>query len=154
MFSKSKTGAVLFLLTFGGYAWLAADIPLDFWSQQEVFNARTMPLLVAAAGIIISLLLLITPIAESGWEEISDYHWRDTVALVGLMVLYGLALEYLGFLLATTAFLIGAYLVLGERRPSVLLLASVPLVVGFWFLVSWLGIYLDPGELYHLMMAN
>ena len=70
------------------------------------------------------------------------------------MVLYGLALEYLGFLLATTAFLIGAYLVLGERRPSVLLLASVPLVVGFWFLVSWLGIYLDPGELYHLMMAN
>lgn len=154
MFSKSKIGAVLVLLTFIGYAWMATEIPLDFWSQQELFTARTVPLIVAAAGIVICLLLLIAPIADSGWEEFKDYHWRATLSLVGLMVLYGLLLESLGFLLATTAFLAAAYWILGERRPSRLLLASVPLVVGFWLLMSSLGIYLDPGELYHAMMAN
>jgi putative tricarboxylic transport membrane protein len=154
MFSKSTIGAILFLLTFAGYAWMAAEIPLDFWSQQEVFNARTMPLLVAAAGIVISLLLLIVPSVDSGWEESGAYRWRDTLFLVGLMSLYGLVLEYLGFLLATTAFLAAAYWILGEHRPTRLALATLPLVVGFWILVSSLGIYLDPGELYHAMMAN
>lgn len=154
MFSKSKIGAVLALVTFIGYAWMATEIPLDFWSQQEPFTARTVPLIVSAAGIVICLLLLIAPAADSGWEEFKDYHWQAALSLVGLMVIYGLALEGLGFLLATTAFLAAAYWTLGERRPTRLLLASVPLVVGFWLLISSLGIYLDPGELYHAMMAN
>lgn len=154
MLSKTKIGAALFLLMFIGYAWMATEIPLDFWSQQEVFNARSMPLIVSAAGILICLLLLIFTAEDSSWEVIKGYHWRATVSLVGAMVLYGLLLEYLGFLLATTAFLAGSYRILGERRPGRLLLASVPLAVGFWILISSLGIYLDPGELYHSLMVD
>ena len=154
MFSKTKIGAVLFLLLSAGYAWMAAVIPLDFWSEQEVFNARSMPLIVAAVAILICLLLLTVRTAESGWDEIRGYRWRATLSLVVAMILYGFLLEYLGFLLATSAFLALSYWILGERRPIRLLLASVPLVVCFWAMISSLGIYLDPGELYHSMMAN
>ena len=68
--------------------------------------------------------------------------------LLALIVLFGIALQWTGFFLATTIFLMGGYWVLGERRPKILILASLPFAGGIWFvLTQLLNIYLAPGQL-------
>jgi putative tricarboxylic transport membrane protein len=64
------------------------------------------------------------------------------------MSIYGALFETLGFIVATLLFLVSGYVVLGERRIVAMLLASVPLVLGFWLLMDFLGIYLNAGELF------
>ena len=65
------------------------------------------------------------------------------------MVAYSAMLEPFGFLIATSAFLITGFFIMGERRKAVLLFASVPVAVVFWFLMTQvLGIYLVPGNLW------
>ena len=65
------------------------------------------------------------------------------------MVAYSAMLEPFGFLIATSAFLIAGFFIMGERRKTVLLFASVPVAVVFWFLMTQvLGIYLVPGNLW------
>ena len=154
MISKTKVGALLFLLLAVGYGWTAAHIPLDFWSQAEVFNARSLPLAIATASALIALLILATGPSDQGWGMLAGLRWRPVLALVILMVLYGLALEALGFAIATTLFLVGGYLVMGERRPARLFAASVPLVLLFWLLMAQLGIHLDQGTLIHALSGS
>ena len=43
-----------------------------------------------------------------------------------LMILYGLTIKSVGFLVSTTVFLLAGFLILGERRPLVLAVASLP----------------------------
>jgi len=68
------------------------------------------------------------------------------------MVGYGIAMTWLGFIISSILFLgIGFYL-LGERRIKVILLASIPLVIGIWILMSKvLGMYIAPGEIFYIM---
>ena len=47
------------------------------------------------------------------------------------MVLYAAGLEPLGFVVATLLFLVAGFLLTGERRFKILLLASVPVVLVF-----------------------
>ena len=51
----------------------------------------------------------------------------------------------LGFILSTSLFLMLGYALLGERNPLRLILAAVPLVVGFWFLMTQgLDVFIEP----------
>jgi len=75
--------------------------------------------------------------------------WTQCASLIGLMVFYGATLETFGFIPATIVFLNLGYLILGERRPKVLFIASVPVVIVFWAIMTQLlGIYLSTGELW------
>ena len=66
-----------------------------------------------------------------------------------LSLAYGFALDWLGFLLSTTLFLIAGFRILGEKRPKMLLLVAVPFVFIFWFgLTQMLEIYLAPGRIF------
>ena len=154
MISKAKIGALLFLLLSLGYGWIAMHIPLDFWSQAEVFTARTLPEALACGGIVVALLILFTTPIESGWGALAGLQWRPALALIALMVVYGAILEPLGFVLGSILFLIAGFLIMGERSAWRLLLASLPLVIGFWFVVGQLGIYLDHGTLIRAWMEQ
>jgi putative tricarboxylic transport membrane protein len=69
--------------------------------------------------------------------------------LLVLVVAFALALDWVGFFIATIFFLIGGYWLLGERRIKTLLVASVPFAGGIWFvLTQLLDIYLAPGQLF------
>ncbi len=57
-----------------------------------------------------------------------------------LMFLYGLVLDYLGFLIATTVFLAAGYRIMGEKHPGILFVASLPVVVGIWLIMTGLGV--------------
>ena len=82
-------------------------------------------------------------------DVLEKSHMLRTFGLLILMVIYSAALEPIGFLISTSAFLLAGFFVMGERRKGILLFASIPVAVVFWFLMTQvLGIYLVPGDLW------
>ena len=144
MLTKDRIGALLMLAFCAAYWAFAYDIRVLPFQRNDPFNAQTMPLVLGAAGVIICIAILITP--GSGEKlDVRGYNWVLGAGMLLLMVGYGLILRPLGFLISTTLFLVGGYLMLGERSPITLLLASVPLVVGFWVLMNYgLDVYVAP----------
>ncbi|MEX0941721.1 MAG: tripartite tricarboxylate transporter TctB family protein [Pseudomonadales bacterium] len=151
--NNSRVGGIVFLIVSCLYGYFGNEIPLDFWSQQETFDARSMPRLLAAAGIVASVLLIVTPVAKTDWSLFSQLRWQPAVLLLILMSAYGFLMEFLGFAVSTILFLSGAFVVLGERKPLRILLVSLSLALGFWLLMDQLGIYLLPGSLFEDLIA-
>ncbi|XOV88618.1 MAG: tripartite tricarboxylate transporter TctB family protein [Pseudomonadota bacterium] len=135
----------MFLLLSGGYGYFAGQIPLDFWSEQEPFNARSMPTFIAVFGAVCSVLLIVTRSPTTDWRGLWRLNWRPACLLLALMSVYGVAFTYLGFGISTVLFLMIAFLILGERRMVPMLLVAVPLVAGFWLILKLLGIQLESG---------
>jgi len=146
--TDTRVGGILFLVLSGLYGWFAADIPLDFFSRQETFNARSMPLLLAAAGATCSMLMIVLPSPRTDFAAWRQLRWREPTLLLLLMWAYASVFELLGFAVATTLFLSMAITLLGERRPIRILAVVLPLTGGFWLLMDLLGIYLAPGDLF------
>ena len=63
--NNSKVSGLLFLVLFLAYGYLTRDIPLDFWAQEEPFNARTLPYAISVGGVLVSLLLIVVPSADT-----------------------------------------------------------------------------------------
>ena len=152
--NNAKISGLFFFCLFFTYGYLATDIPLDFWSEQERFNARSLPYLVAAFGMIVSLFLILLPSGPTDWKAITRLRWIPAILLLLSMSIYGALFEMLGFIVATILFLVSSYAVLGERRIVAMLIAAVPLVLGFWLLMDFLGIYLNSGELFVDLFAS
>lgn len=151
--NNSRIGGIVFLVVSCLYGYFANDIPLDFWSQQETFNARSMPRMVAAAGVVCAVVLIVAPSPRTDWALVGQQNWAPAILLLALMSVYGLLIEPLGFIVSTTAFLLTAFAVLGERRPLRMLLVALPLATGFWLLMDSLGIYLEAGTLFRDLLA-
>lgn len=144
---RDRVWALIFLALSIAYGIEAGRIELYFGGEEEAFTARTFPVALAWAGGIVAFLLLISPVdpdPEPPLREIRRYDWLRVLALLGLMTAYGLAIQRIGFFLSTSLFLLGGYAILGERRPSMLLLASFPVAAVFQFLLQGLlGVYLN-----------
>ena len=141
MLTKDRIGGVLLLAFCCTYAWLIQDIRLLPFQRAASFTARTMPEVLAVLGIGLSAWCILVP-GSGEQPRVRHLNWPRAFAFLGLMSLYGLTLRPLGFILSTSLFLVAGFLLLGERRPSSLLLASVPLVVAFWALMDrGLGVY-------------
>ncbi len=152
--SRDKVGALFFLVLSLFYGLMTFNIPLNMMAKKAFFTARTVPITVAVCGIIISLLLLILPSADADGRNsiiktFSGFNWKRAGLLLLLMIFYGLIIKLAGFIISTILFLIVGFRILGERRVKILLLASIPFVVVFWFLLNRiLGVYLEPGVLF------
>ncbi len=144
MLNSDRIGALLLLAFSIAYGALTFQIPLLPFQARAAFTARTMPEALAVLGILLSLILLIRP-GSTDRLRLAGFHWGRGAAVCALMVAYGLTIREGGFLISTSLFLIGGFLVLGERRPVVILGASLPVVAGFWLLMSQLlGVYVAP----------
>jgi putative tricarboxylic transport membrane protein len=131
------------LLLFLAYGFASQDIQLDFWAEEELFNARTFPVLIAIGGCMLALLYIVfAPALET--PDLAGFN-IELIGLVVLMLLYAGFLEQLGFVLATGLFLCAGFLILGERRPARLGLVTVTLTGGFYFLMAMLEIQLPQG---------
>jgi putative tricarboxylic transport membrane protein len=154
MLTRDRIAALIFLAFSLAYGARTFEIPL-YGVGQGIMTARTLPFALAIAGVLVSLALLVAGGAKDDGEDHSvrsifgGLHWATVAQLLVLMVLYGLTIRWVGFILSTSLFLAIGYAILGERRWSVLLGASVPVVVAFWALLTQLlGVYLDPGSLW------
>ncbi|MFT5561277.1 MAG: putative tricarboxylic transport membrane protein [Candidatus Azotimanducaceae bacterium] len=139
---------IFFLLVSLGYLWSAQSIPLDFWSEQEAFNARSLPYLIGIACVIISLLMLVLPSPTFDWSQLRELNFVPATMMLALLSAYGFMLDKMGFLFSTFCLLAAGFLLLGERRPLRILLVAAGVTGIFWLIMDLLGIYLNPGDLF------
>ncbi|OIQ26208.1 tripartite tricarboxylate transporter TctB family protein [uncultured Vibrio sp.] len=146
---RDRVGAIIFLALCLCYGYQSTLIPLFPGDEYEPFTARTLPTLLTFAGIGLSLILLVTGQKDQDSGAVSDFDWKLLIGFLCLMALYGLGLTYVGFVIATSLFLLAGFYILGERRKPILLGASFPFVIAFYLLLTQgLDIYLEPGLIF------
>ncbi len=156
--SKNVIGALIFFIFSVCYGYYAGQIPLYPGEEYDVFTSQSMPKLYALLGIIVSSLAIIMSVitdsrsANNSTNDANSFDkqsWIKVASLIALMVYYGFTLEQFGFILSTISFLVFGFLILGERSIKNLFLASVPVVIVFWAIMTQLlGIYLTTGDLW------
>ena len=138
-------------LTYGYTAWFMMDGALPPIMKRLAVWPSSFPKVLSIAGIILSLTVVLG--IEKGEVKVGDIDYRrlhehklgQALALLGLMVAYAILLRPAGFLLATSGFLIGGSVILGERRWIVMIVVSAIATFGIWYLVQEvLGIFLLP----------
>ncbi len=143
--TRDRASALFFLALSIAYYLGAGGIELYPGDEDSLINAQTFPRFIGLMAGICSFLILVLP-AKGAEESIAwaKFDWRRPALLCALMVAYGLTIKWPGFFLATAFFLLGGFLVLGERRWWVLLVASLPVAAGFEFALSGLlNIYIE-----------
>ena len=144
LLTKDRIGALLLLAFSLVYGYLSQSIRLLPFQQNVAFHARTMPEILTVLAVVLALLLLLMPPSQDKLS-LSGLKLGKGLFFLVLMSIYGLTLRPLGFIISTSLFLIIGYVLLGERRPLPLLLASVPLVVVFWLLMTkGLDVFIEP----------
>ncbi|WP_028294007.1 tripartite tricarboxylate transporter TctB family protein [Oceanobacter kriegii] len=154
--TKDHIGGLVFLLLSVAYGYYGQQIPLLPGDEWEPFHARTLPDALAALGVVLSLVMLVTAERKpEGKLVLAGYDFGLVAKLLGAVLVFALALEWLGFLLATIVFLVSGFWLLGERRIKTLFLGSVPFAFFIWFSLSQLlDIYLAPGKLFASVMGG
>jgi len=144
MLTKDRIGGFLLLVFCSAYLYMSYGIRMLPFQKTQAFNAQTMPEALGYLGIALSLAILFSP-GKGEKLELKGFNWTTGGWMVGLTIFYGFAIRSLGFIPSTTVFLMTGYYVLGERKPLMLILASLPLVVAFWFLMTkGLDVYVAP----------
>ena len=140
----SRISALIFLLLFCIYSYLAGEIKVFTFDVDAPFNAKTFPKLISYIGILFSFLALVFSRNEE--EPVSQYEWLKVCVLFILVFTYGLIIKIVGFFLSTNLFLIIAYYYLGVRNIKVIFFCSVPVVAGLQFMLhELLDVYIrDP----------
>lgn len=147
--SRERIGALFFLALSILYGYFARDIKLYPGDELDPMTAQTLPFVLAGLGIVFSLSLLFSGRDTDQGMDAAHLNWKPVIGLMLISLFYGFALDWLGFLISTTVFLIAGFRILGEKRLKILLLVAVPFVFIFWFgLTQMLDIYLAPGRLF------
>lgn len=126
------------------YFVMAFGIRLPPSSDDSPLSARSLPLALGVAGMALSFILVVRPPPgdEVPWRA---FAWGRAAALIGLMGLYALAIPHLGFVVTSALFLAGGFVVLGERRPVLLVAVAVITAVAFFIAFRLLDVNLDWG---------
>ncbi len=147
--ARQRIGGLLFVAFSLAYGWFARDIPSLPVDAVEAMSARTLPFVLAAVGTLLGVAMVLAPAPPDADLAGRSRRWGPVLALLVSVSMYAALLPWLGFLLATSAFLVAGFVLLGERRPWLLLLGSLPLVGLLWLVLSvGLGVYLAPGRLF------
>ena len=138
-------------LVYGYTAWFTMDGALPPIMKRLAVWPSSFPKVLSIAGIILSLIVVLgiekgeLKVGDIDYRRLHEYKLGQALALLGLMVGYAILLRPAGFLLATSGFLIGGSVILGERRWSVMIVVSSIATFGIWYLVQEvLGIFLRP----------
>ena len=109
LFTPDRIAALLLACVFAGYGYAAGRIPTAL--EADVVCPGFFPRIVAVVGFMLALALLLQPAGErSGRLFVFD---RVALAPAGLLLVYALTLEIVGFLTATLVFLAVAFKYLG-----------------------------------------
>ncbi len=138
-------------IIYGYAAWFTMDAQLAPFMRRNPIWPSTFPKVLSILSIVASSIILLglekgePKIGDIDYRRLGDYHLWQALLLLGLMVVYALSLRPIGFLIATSGFLILGSYILGERKWLIMVpIAAV--ATGFvWYLVQQvLGIYMRP----------
>jgi len=140
----TRISALIFLLLFLVYSYLAGEIRVFSFDENADFNARTFPKFISYLGIAVSFLTLV--LSKNEDESFGQYEWLKVFGLFVLVFTYGMIIKSVGFFLSTNLFLLISYYYLGVRSYKVLLFSSFPVVAGLQFMLhELLDVYIrDP----------
>ena len=146
--------AVFFLIICLIYGFTAFDYVLLPFERNMAFLPNTLPKTLSVLGAILSSLILLAPKAPNNENDANtnidlsnfrQYNIGQTLGLVVAMLLYAIVLRPIGFVAATTLFLIGSGFILGERKLHIMLPVALSVAIFIWYLVQEiLGIFLKP----------
>ena len=144
--SPTKFISLLFLIFSVFYLYTAFNIQVFSFDENAPFNARTFPIYIGWAGIILSVLLIVLPERSPVKVDHKYLDYKSIIYLLVISIIYGAVILKIGYYLSTSLFLIASYYFLGERRWIWMFLLSFPFVAIFMFLLHGvLNIYLrDP----------
>ena len=142
----SKIISLLFFVFSGFYLYTAHQIQVFAFDENAAFNAKTFPIYLGYAGLVFSALYIILPETNPSYVDLKVLDYKKTVALIILMILYGLTILRAGYFLSTSIFLVLSYIALGEKKWIWIFTLSFPFVAIFMYLLhGLLNIYLrDP----------
>ena len=144
--NTTKIISLLFFIFSAFYLYTAYQIQVFAFDENAPFNAKTFPIYLGYAGMLLAGLKIILPerLKEEVDHKVLDY--KKVIFLVIIMIFYGLTILRAGFFISTSIFLLLSYYFLGERRWKLMLIFSFPFVALFMFLLhGLLNIYLrDP----------
>jgi putative tricarboxylic transport membrane protein len=121
----------------------------------QVLGPRAFPLATGVGLLVLGVLLLLRTtlrpdeeLAKQAGEEEAAAHWPTVgLALAGLIG-YAIALEPLGYVVATSAFVPVEARILGSRHPLRDVIVAVPVATAiFFFFTEFLGVGLPEGLL-------
>jgi len=147
-----------FCLVYGYTAWFTMDATLAPFMRRNPIWPSTFPKMLSVLGIVASFFILFgvekseAKPSDIDYRRLSEYQLLPAILLLVLMVAYALCLRPVGFLLATSSFLILGSFILGERKWHVMIPVGIIATLVVWYLVHQvLGIYLRP---YPIFMGN
>ena len=144
--SPTKFISLLFLVLSVFYLYTAHNIQVFAFDENAPFNARTFPIYLGWAGIILSSLKIILP--EKVTTEVNHKHldYKSIIYLIIISLIYAAVILKIGYFISTSLFLFASYYFLGERRWGLMFILSFPFVAAFMYLLhGLLNIYLrDP----------
>jgi len=157
--NKDKVGSSFLLLFALIYLNAAFDIPIYRVFGNEVFTARTLPICLSIATIVVCLVQLFKPARETADETISEavagFQWKTCSLLIGSMLLYALTFGFFGFAIGTLLFLFSGFYILGERRYMLSAAVSAGVAAFMWLILTQVfEIYIDSGNLYRLLAGG
>ncbi len=146
---RSHILAAVLLLALAGYIFLAAgELPFGtLRAPQSAFFPKILAVLLA----ILSLLMLIRPVAAVGKTEVNAIDasgWRRIGITLAAMAGFALVLEPLGFLLA--AFLLMVALLRAVEAQSwrrIIVIAAAAALISYLIFARFLGVPLRAGVL-------
>ena len=145
----TRISALIFLLLFLVYSYLAGEIRVFSFDENADFNARTFPKFISYLGIAVSFLTLV--LSKNEDESFGQYEWLKVFGLFVLVFTYGMIIKSVGFFLSTNLFLLISYYYLGVRSYKTLLLCSFPVVAGLQFMLhELLDVYIRDPFLHYL----
>ena len=128
------------LAALGVLALVEAVRIRDAWS-----GARLMPVVVGAALVILGGAHVVSPVvAAVEWPDAPG--WRRVGLVLGGLILYVIAMPWLGFLLATALFVLLVVRALGQYTWTMTLVLTAAVAAGSWVVFKhWLGMPLPSG---------
>jgi putative tricarboxylic transport membrane protein len=138
-FDDALSGALLFALGVAVVAVAQTFPPMP----GQPFGSALFPTMAGAGLALFSLLLIVPALKKRGggpWIAREDWMHRprmvgNAVLVVGSLVFYALAVDWLGFFLTSLVFLVALFLAFGVARRWVL-----PLALGVTFAIHY-GFY-------------
>ena len=141
-------------LAYGYTAFVVMEAGLLPFERNMTFLPNVLPKWLSVLGAVVGAAVLVqsrgAPEREAEQDDIDvrnlgQYKLGQAVLLLVLMTAYALSLRPVGFLTATTLFLVLGAVILGERRYAVLIPVAVLSAFLIWYLVQeMLGIFLRP----------
>lgn len=143
--SRDKLTVLILLAASTVFGVLAHDFVPATEATQTASGGGKLLLAAAFAGSLIAILMLLSPgKAHRSLRASVKAFWPQLAGLGALVIGYVLALEPLGFFIATSLFLAIGSMLLGERRWSTLLLFSLPVAAALEFALQGIfGFALD-----------